>query len=107
VRAGHAFAVQAAREVGVDDVEAAGAELEIRSLGVNEDVVTRLAWPEQRDVTDRRARAAAGNVDDEALLAPVDRRGLDDLPPAQDEQLSALGQMVAEISHPARRAARR
>ncbi len=85
MRPGDAGAVEAARQVDVDDVEASGAEREVRRLAVDHDLVAALGGADERRVGDRRPRPAARHVDDQLLLGDVRGARLADRPAPQDQ----------------------
>ena len=80
VRARRPLAAEAARQVDVDDVEAARPEPELDGLDVDDHLVAGLRRADEADVGDRRA-AVAVDVDRQALLHRARR--------ARDEHLRA------------------
>jgi hypothetical protein len=81
-------AVEAAREVDVDDVRAARAEPQLDRFDVDDELVARLRRADEPDVGDRRA-AVAVDVDREALLHGAGRPGVDDGGALQPEHASS------------------
>ena len=67
MRARRSLAVEAAREVDVDDVEAAGPEAELDRLDVDDELVARLCRADEPDVGDRGAPLSV-DEDRQALL---------------------------------------
>ena len=96
MRAGRPGAVEAAREVDVHDVRAAGAEPELDRLDVDDDLVAGLRGADEGDVGDRRT-ALVADVDRQALLDRVGRARHRDGGAPQAEHASSSANATSSI----------
>ena len=105
MRARRAEAVEAAREVDVDDVRAARAEAELDRLDVDDDLVADLGRTDEPDVGDRRAPLVAG-LDGQALLDGIRRARDEHRGAPQPEHASSSANVTSSMPSSAATATR-